>query len=125
MANARVVYNYSYDIKTKEEFLSFVRVATLIKSTDCDFHIVGLDFVPADDFIPESSTPEYEVFKVKTTFKRISGENSDTETYRIYIEIGLYTSAEIEDDYGEPVYVMFLIYYKNLRGQYEFRTIKS
>jgi hypothetical protein len=122
MADARVIYTYTTDLNITEELLPFVRVSTLVKSSDCEFHVVGLDYVP-HEFTPESSTPEYEVFKVCVSFKRISAENT-TERYRVYIDIGVYTSADISDDYGEPVYFTFLVSFKNLRGQYELKTIK-
>jgi len=122
MADARVVYTYTADLSITEDLLPFVRVSVLAKCTDCVFHVVGLDYIP-HNFTPESTTPEYEVLKTNISFKKIFTPDSQ-ERYRIYIDIGMYTSADITDNFGEPVYFTFIVSFKNLKGQYESRILQ-
>ena len=121
MKDAKIIYNFTTIINTKEEFLPFVRTSVLIMKKESEVHAIGLRC-----YSPSESLPEFDSLKHRISFKKTSSESSEQQSYQITVNIGYYSSEDINiEGYGKPVDLLLLVYYKNLRGEYEFRQIKS
>ena len=117
-----ISYQFETTLNIKEEFLPYIRICVLVKSTAGDtLYSYGLTNLGDVGFYPEIDNN----FTI-LSFKKISKESA-SEKYKVYFNVSLYVETDklLEDYfYGNPVDLMIIMYYINNRGQYESRQYK-
>ena len=122
MINAKVIKTLETDIETLEKYLPFVRCSILANPNQSNIKTFGLTVYP--DYTDSTKVTEFEYLRYSVSAKLISIDETNPK-YRLYIDIGFYTEADIsESGYFCNIDLLGIVTYKNLQGSYELRKIK-